>query len=336
MSKPIKILAIKFKYLGDVVLAVPALRALKEHWPEAELHFLVAEDAAPLVETIPWIHKVWRFPRRRGSASAGRSWPLLRALRAERFDRSVDFVGNDRGAIVSRFAGARQRLGVIAPLGFWGRSLCYNQRITEAPLDQHETKRDLHILTRWQIPMPRSLEPELHVDPTWNAYATEQLPVPAVIAHLSTSQPKKEWPPERWAEIGRRAEAAGVELRFSSGPTEREQDLLATVKREFPQARVLPNAPGLPAFLAVLKRARLFVSGDTGPLHFAAGLGVPTVALFGPTEPERWAPLGAGHRVLTGSACTCSGHAHECWRVNPCIRDIAVETVWNEIVNAHA
>ena len=109
-----KILAIKFKYLGDVVVVVPALRALRDQWPDAELHALVAEDAAPLLRHLPWLDKVWALPRTRGQARLAESWPIIRALRREKFDRSVDFVGNDRGAILSRLIGARERLGVVA------------------------------------------------------------------------------------------------------------------------------------------------------------------------------------------------------------------------------
>ena len=91
-----KILAIKFKQLGDVAIMVPALRALREHWPEAEIHVLVEEAAVPILQHLPWIQKVWGLPRKRGSARLKSTIPLLAQLRKERFDRSVDFVGNDR------------------------------------------------------------------------------------------------------------------------------------------------------------------------------------------------------------------------------------------------
>ena len=114
MPAPEKILAIKFKFLGDVVIGIPAFRALHERWPNAQLHLLVTADAAPVVEHLPWIHKVWAYPRKRGQSGIGKTWPMLRALRAERFDRSVDFVGGDRTALLSRFIGAGKRLGVVA------------------------------------------------------------------------------------------------------------------------------------------------------------------------------------------------------------------------------
>ena len=105
-SWPEKILAVQFKYLGDAVFVTPALRALRERWPEGEIHVLVAAEVAPLLANLPWIKKVWALPRTRGRARVRDSWPVIRALRREKFQRAVDFGGNDRGAILSFLSGA--------------------------------------------------------------------------------------------------------------------------------------------------------------------------------------------------------------------------------------
>jgi ADP-heptose:LPS heptosyltransferase len=93
----------------------------------------------------------------------------------------------------------------------------------------------------------------------------------------------------------------------------------------------LEPVPDLALYLAVLQRANAFVSGDTGPLHFAAGLGVPTLALFGPSSPAQWAPVGAQHRFLTGGACTC-GNVGVCESANPCLAAITPEQVFAELL----
>jgi ADP-heptose:LPS heptosyltransferase len=157
--------------------------------------------------------------------------------------------------------------------------------------------------------------------------AAELLPHPAILCHLATSQPKKEWPLEHWSELYRRLAAAGQDLVFSTGVTPREQALLADLKRRLPGVPALPVIPDLPTFLAVLKRARLFISGDTGPLHFAAGLGVPTIGLFGPSPAGKWAPLGPGHRVLQTDTCTCGGDTAVCLSAKPCMAAIPPEAV---------
>ena len=126
--RPEKILALQFKYFGDAVLMTPALRALRRNFPQAAIHLLVPEEIAPLFQHLPWINRVWPMPRRRGSASLRETWPLIRALRREHFDRSVDFASNDRGAILSFLVGARRRLGWAEPGGFFGRKFFYNDR----------------------------------------------------------------------------------------------------------------------------------------------------------------------------------------------------------------
>ena len=116
-----KILAIQFRYFGDAALMTPALRAIKEQVPNAALHVLVAEEVTPLFQHLPWLERVWAFPRARGKARLRQSWPIIRALRRERFDRSVDFGSGDRSAIISLLCGARQRLAPFWPGGFLGR-----------------------------------------------------------------------------------------------------------------------------------------------------------------------------------------------------------------------
>ncbi|HTV76609.1 MAG TPA: hypothetical protein VMD57_06365, partial [Candidatus Baltobacteraceae bacterium] len=110
MGQPLKILAIQTKSLGDAVMLIPSLQAIRRHFPDAALHVAVPEVVAPLLQREPSLTRLWPVPRVRGRATIRRNWPVIRALRAERFDRSVDFAGNDRGAILSFFCGARERL----------------------------------------------------------------------------------------------------------------------------------------------------------------------------------------------------------------------------------
>jgi len=173
-------------------------------------------------------------------------------------------------------------------------------------------------------------------DPALANVAQQVLPRPAILCHLATSQPKKEWPLAHWAELYRRATAAGLEVVFSTGITPREQALLEDLRKLLPGVPALPRLPDLPNFLAVLKRARLFVSGDTGPLHFAAGLGVPTIGLFGPSSAGKWAPLGKPHRASQSAPCTCGPDTSVCLSPNPCIASISPEAVFRLVLDASA
>jgi ADP-heptose:LPS heptosyltransferase len=330
-----KILALQFKYFGDAVLMTPALRALREHLSDGELHLLVPEEIAPLFQHLPWLNRVWPMPRRRGSAGLRTAWPLIRALRRERFDRSVDFASNDRGAILSRLIGARRRLGWEERGGFLGRKFCYAERVAPKPEPQHESIRLAQLLTGWQIPPPTSFESEIRADPSLADAGKKILPAEgAVICHVTSSQPKKEWPLANWAKLNRLAAEAGFRIVFTTALGQREQALMTELKKTAPDAVILPPVPELPLFLAVLARAGVFISGDTGPLHFAAGLGVPTISLFGPSSPARWAPIGERHQALTGSACSCDGNLSACQSASHCLAAISPEQVFDRLQTA--
>jgi ADP-heptose:LPS heptosyltransferase len=325
-----KILAIHFKYFGDAVLMTPALRAIREHFPQCELHALVPGEIAPILEHLPWLNRIWAMPRRRGSANLSQTLPIIGALRRERFDRSVDFVSNDRGAIASLLIGAKERLGWLESGGFWGRRFCYTRRVAPEIKRLHESAHLVHLLSGWDVPPPRSLEPEIRADPALAEAAKKVLPIEnAVICHVASSQPNREWPLSHWAALHRLATAAGYPVVFTTPRGKREQSLVPEFIKLAPNATVLPMISELPLFLAVLQRAAVFISGDTGPLHFAAGLGVPTISLFGPSLPERWAPVGPRHRLLTGTPCSCGAHSAICTNKDHCLAAISPEQVLN-------
>jgi ADP-heptose:LPS heptosyltransferase len=330
-DRPEKILALQFKYFGDAVLLTPALRAVREHFPQGEIHLLIPAEIAPLFQHLPWLTRVWAMPRRRGRGNANlrETWPVIRALRHEHFDRSVDFASNDRGAILSFLIGAKRRLGWAERGGFFGRRFFSTDRVAPETNPPHESVRLVRLLAGWQIPPPASLESEIRADAALADAAKKILPAErAVICHVASSQPKKEWPLAHWAKFHQLAAAASHRLAFTTARGEREAALMSELKRLAPDAVVLPQIPDLPLFLAVLARAAVFVSGDTGPLHFAAGLGVPTISLFGPTPPARWAPLGEKHQALTGGVCGCDGNLSACARQTFCLAQISPEQVF--------
>jgi ADP-heptose:LPS heptosyltransferase len=327
--RPEKFLALQFKYFGDAVLMTPALRALREHFPQAKLHLLVSAEMAPLFQHLSWLDRVWATPRRRGRASLRETWPLILALRREHFDRSVDFASNDRGAILSLLSGARRRLGWAQPGGFFGRKWCYNEHVSTDTELTHESARLAKLLAAWQIQMPASLESEIRSDPALVEPARKMLPEKdAILCHIASSQPKKEWPVSNWAEFYRLATAAGYRLVFTTAKGERETTLMTNLRKSAPEVKILPEISELPLFLAVLSQGAVFISGDTGPLHFAAGLGLPTISLFGPSSPLRWAPVGARHKVLAGAACHCDGHSAVCQAPRHCLAEISPQQVF--------
>jgi ADP-heptose:LPS heptosyltransferase len=286
----------------------------------------------PLLKYEPSLTRLWSIPRVRGRARFKQNWPIIRALRAERFDRSVDFSGNDRGAILSLLCGARERLGLNIPGGFLGRRFCYTRRVAPAPLDRHEALRSFAILSAWDITPPDSMAIEIRADPALAASAVQILPEETIICHLGAGVAKKQWPVSHWAALYKIAKAAGLQLAFTPGHNPREQMLASELKTLVPEAPVLPSLD-LSMFLAVLKRSRALITGDTGPMHFAAGLDVPLIALFGPTAIARWGPLGRRQQILTGSPCACDTSSHVCQSSNHCLAAISPAQVLASLQN---
>jgi ADP-heptose:LPS heptosyltransferase len=332
----LKILVIKFKYLGDVVVSTPMLRALRQRFPQAELHVLIPEEAVPLLKYVPWLDKVWGFPRQRGRMQLKKTMPLLAELRAEKFDLSLDFVGNDRGAWTSFMIGAKERWGLEAPRGFLGRSWCYHHTTEQPDYDlYYEGVRELMILDAMGMGTgSRDTRLEIYTNPDLKAKAAELLPEGTILCHISSVQLKKEWPLEYWREFSIKAASRGLRLMFSAGISEREQFSLRALANPDLGIACLPPVYDLELFLAILQRAKLFVSADTGPLHFAVGLQTPTLSLFAPSDYLRWAPVGEPHTTIRGKECECSKKSHVCYNQSPCMASIKPEQVMEAVERA--
>lgn len=325
-------------------MCVPALRALRERYPHAELHFLVANDAAPIVEHIPWIDATWAFPRKRGKLQLSESLPMIMHLKRQQFDLSVDFVGNDRGAILSYLIGAGERLGprirgsrdksaflgFSGGQGFVGRAHCYTRTREEAPVNIHESLRNLDLLQALEIHPPKDLRPELHADPSLTGYAQQHIPPGTILCHLSTSMPKKEWPLEQWVHFFNLSPALAQKIIFITGPSDREKQRLIALKQALPNAHYLDNIPNLSHLMALINEAEALICGDTAPAHLAAGLGTPYIALFGPSTAEQWDPKG-NRILLIAEDCACWGHPRSCLRERPCLADISPERVYTAL-----
>lgn len=309
---------------------IPALRALRQADPDGELHVLVAQEAVPLLEGLGLVDKVWGLSRRNRQASA--TWKEVKALRQEQFDRSIDFVGNDRGAWLSWVIRARERFGLTPPLGFFGRQRAYHHYMPDPGGNLHQIDRDLRLMEFLGIDTSQAGEPELKADPALAEEAAKLIPVNAAVLHLSTSQPKKEWPILYWSRVADLLEERKVPAIFSAGPTEREQQLIADLLEHRPYSRRMPKLDSLAMFLAAISRARLMMACDTGPLHMAAALGVPTISFFGPSPRWQWHPRGSQHLAVGGAFCTCSPHAKRCTSDPWCMTAIRPDRVVEELL----
>jgi len=335
-SKTQKILAIQFKYLGDAVFITPALQAIHQQYPNAEIHILVAAEVAPIFEHLPFIKKVWALPRTRGKAKLTESLPFVLALRKEKFELSIDFVGNDRGAILSLLVGAKSRLSAIEHKPTSLQKLAYTTTVKNALIPVSWVKRHLKMLSLLmgtsETPAPQML---IVANPLLASQAMQLLLDHQIICHLGTSQVKKEWPIACWVEFYQLATKAGYKLAFSAGPNERERNLIVELKQAVPEAFELPPVNDLAVYLSVLNQAKLVISGDTGPLHFAAGLGVKIIGLFGTADSVRHAaPIFKDNELAMSTPCTCTNERSQfvtCQSPSPCMNSISAQQVFERL-----
>jgi ADP-heptose:LPS heptosyltransferase len=335
-TKTQKILVIQFKYLGDAVFITPALQALHRQHPTAELHILVASEVAPIFEHLPFIKKVWALPRTRGRAKLRESLPFVLSLRKEKFDLSVDFVGNDRGAILSLLVAAKSRFSAIERNPTFLQKLAYTNTVKTTLLPVSWVKRHLKMLSLLmgtpETPAPKML---IVANPLLASQAKQLLLDHQIICHIGTSQEKKEWPIVRWVELYQLAAKAGYKMAFSAGTNKRERNLISELKKTVPDAFELPPINELEMYLSVLNQAKMVISGDTGPLHFAAGLCVKVIGLFGTEDSVRHAaPIYEDYELAMSTPCTCVGERSQfvtCQSPSPCMYSISAQQVFERL-----
>lgn len=321
-----KILAIQFKYFGDAVFLIPSLLAIKEKFPDSELHLLVAKEISPVFNNLKYIDKIWAVPRKRGKFNLLELLPFIKELRACEFDRVVDFGGNDRGAIFSFFSGSNIRLGLIDASPKILQRICYTTRISSSSLPKNYVLKNLSLLNSWGVQKPKNTDPQIISNTHLKKEAKKILKGKSIIFHLGTSQPKKEWPLKKWQELYINLGNSSAEVAFSSGNSDRERALLLDFKKLEPNIFVLPMVRDLDLYLAILNEAELVISGDTAPLHFSHALGVKVIGLFGIYGSKKYAaPLYSPNEKVMGASCFCIDdleHYETCMNKKSCMQSI--------------
>lgn len=319
-----KILAIKFKFLGDVAILEASLRKIHIHFPDAEIHVLVQDSAVEILQPLPYLKKVWGLQKNDKRSLI----KLLKSLRKERFSHSLDFAGNDRGAWISRIIGAQNRLGIITTLGFLGRKYMYNVRVKEGAYGAHEILRDFELL-KPLLGEVNDNRPALKLicDVSYLSWAENLISNDSILCHLSTSMQKKEWPLDYWLELGKTFLEEGKQVVFTSGPSKREQELLQTISKVLINALFIKEVSSIGRMMALIRTAKVTISGDTVISHLASGLDVHHLTLFGPSIVQQWEPRGVKSKWIWGGTCDCFGHPRECHREDHNMKRITPDQV---------
>lgn len=292
------ILVIKFKHIGDVLLSVPTVKALRQTFPDVAITYLLNAETAPMIDGLPYVSEVIRFDRKRGFLS---QMSLLAGLRRRRFDLTVDLSGGgDRGALWSFITGARYRIGTLPAgrKGMAGKTYLYTHAAPTPDVRRHSVIRDLDIVRPFGIDTD-DLAVEFAVPDPVAASVRQRLAAKGVAPGEGYAVVH---PTSRWlfkcaddavmAEcIDRLQRDFGLCVVVTCGPAQAELDRLSGVLGHCrTQPAVFPGELNLKELGGVLAGASLYIGVDSAPSHLAAALNVPSIVLFGPTGAYNWGP----------------------------------------------
>jgi len=333
------ILVLRLSAIGDVANALPAVAGLRKLMPRATIGWIVEPEARDLVVASQLANHVYTYPRRRLGHLWARPWlwpkavaetaRFLRPVRDARYDWALDFQGNLKSGLISLFSRARERVG-------FARGHCREMnwlfnRILAMPASRRMLRAEknaalaqvIHPECTPEIPTLRGTEQERK---TVEEFLNRLGPFKTLILiHPGTSSfgSFKRWPAERFGQLaGRLARELDATCLLTHGPG--EESLVETVRNASgDMAVIVPTLP-IGALIELLRRANLFIAGDTGPLHIAAMLRRPIIALFGPKDPAIYRPW-TDTALLLRKDLPCSPCTRrQCDHVS-CIMEISVQ-----------
>src|SRR5882672_7038049 len=296
-----RILVVRLRLIGDVVLTTPLLRALKRKYPDAQLTYLVEPAAAPVVRGNPNLANVVLVPKRRGLARVRDDMSMARRLRRERFDVAIDLHGGPRAAWFTWASGAPMRIGYAIAGRAWMYTHVIDRPRDEAPRASVVNQWDL--LAPLDIGRPDPARDPLEMVEDAQAAASVERRLrearitgahPVIVVHVSAGNPFRRWPRESFEALvialARRDPSRRIIL--TSGPS----DASATKAiADGARAALGASAAAVPEIgefdlaelRALVGRAAVYIGGDSGPLHIAGTTTTPIVALLGPTLDNR-------------------------------------------------
>ncbi|MEK6673084.1 MAG: putative lipopolysaccharide heptosyltransferase III [Nitrospirota bacterium] len=310
-----KILVIKLRHIGDVLLSAPVFRALRQSFPDAHVSALVNSGTETVLAGNPFIDNIIVFDREIKKMNLlkryGKEFRFLQDLRAKGFDMTVDLTGGDRAAIISFFSGAIYRLGWRPDKGFAGKKHLYTH-LSDPDGSKHMVLQNLAIVGKFGI-RAEDTSVDFHIPEADRQYVRQILEqyninTKDTVLHLHPTSRWlfKCWTDEQMADVIAWLLGQGIFVIVTSSPDERE---LAKAKRMLNLVHAscftlhdsrftlhdsrlidLCGKTTIKQLGAIAERANLFFGVDSAPMHIAAALNTPVVALFGPSGAFSWGP----------------------------------------------
>lgn len=296
-----KILILKPSSLGDVVQALPVLRLLKRHLPDSAIYWWIESALAPLLEDDPDLSGLIRFERR--GWARPRNWVGLAQsiawMRSQRFDWVIDLQSLARSAAIAWLANGKVLLGLDDPRE--GARGFYDIVVRRPSFTTHAVDWYLRVLEPLGVPSKQDFE-WLPSRPKAAETVRQKWPGrkgPWVLLQPGARWPNKRWPVDYYSDLLRRLASWRGDLQFAVLGSATENELgKAIAGAATGRCLDLTGQLSLPEMVEWIRLSQLLISNDTGPMHVAAALGKPVVALFGPTEPRRTGPYGQVQNVL--------------------------------------
>ncbi|GAC1429645.1 MAG: lipopolysaccharide heptosyltransferase I [Terriglobales bacterium] len=321
---PRQLLIVRLGAMGDIIHTLPAVAALRSAYPETIFGWLVekrwadllsasvtpatAGSSRPLIDRIHIVDtKQWRK-----SMFVLQTWREIASstgdFRAPRYDAAIDFQGAIRSSILARWSGAHRIFGFASPRETPARML-YTDPVTAAGVHIIEQNLSLaEVVANHPLKMPP-------VDFLTNFRAAQEITLRLknknverfILLNPGAGWGAKQWPAERYAEVARQLATDGYSSVINFSPTE---ESLARAVESASRGAATALTSSIIELIALTRRAALFIGGDTGPLHLAAALHIPVVAIFGPTNPMRTGPFGPQSIVLRSSSSITDHSRH--------------------------
>ncbi|AOM41748.1 putative lipopolysaccharide heptosyltransferase III [Xenorhabdus hominickii] len=297
------ILVIKLQHHGDTLLITPVISTLRYHYPDAKIDVLLYQETSPMLENSPEISNIFLIDRQWKKLGIKEhllhEWNLLKTLRQQRYDLAINLADQWRSAFITRFTGAPIRLALDYPKRQnWKWRLCHtNITSTDNHDSLHTVEQNLSILKPLQLT-------SLITKVTMNYSDKDLLWIKETLAEYTcfdryiVIQPTSRWFFKCWnekkmAEVITTLQKNKYRIIITSGPDKRELEMVDTILSYCPDQKSILSLAGqltLPKLAALIDHAKLFIGVDSVPMHMAAALKTPCIALFGPSKLTFWKP----------------------------------------------
>ncbi len=344
-EKTKRILIIRLSAIGDVLRVLPALQVLKQSYPHSYIAWAVEEKSRDILEAHPDIDDVLVFPKE--SLSARLKSPatfreglrdffsFIGTVREQRFDCVYDFHGLFKSGIISFLSGAPERIGFSRPFTRECNFLFNNRRYPLKKKRLNRIDRNLALLEQCGLEI-RHTPPVIHIPADIQTGVSKffrqsqvdrRRPVVAVHPATSSTTPYKRWEPYRYAVVADKVieqHAAQIVFTWFGEELETVREITGLMKH---RALVAPETENLCRLAAVFRNCDMYLGGDTGPMHLAAFVGIPVVAIFGPTDHVVNEPYICTPHIIIRKEVSCSPcRKYQCSK-RTCMKNIREESV---------